>query len=553
MPGEGTGPDFNPIIEFSTVTSPSNTPSDQTGASMPSSQAHTQTYLAQTPGDSGDSQSTSTSAQNSLAEALGPDPLDIDLAQINIPELLRTQQYILELKSATLKQSSMDAENIWRLQNPISHHFADTSDKDFIYALETFISCMNAPQKTYDSFRAASKRRHPEDPFLSFDQMKHQIETLTGVSAIYHGMCIGSCVGYTGPQKDLENCPVCTEPRYQPGSKRPCKQFATIPIGPVIQALYGSPEVSKQMHYLEKELAKNLEHSMLQPLNYTIQSCNHADVTLEDLKSFRSNTAKDYREKLHLLLTARNKTHYEELRLLTGLTKQTIFSGLSRTLGVPHIFVRDIMHLVNLNDPDLLLGLWQKTLKCYPPDNHDNWDWGVLKSPTIWKAHGETIEQAVPFIPSTFGRAPRNPAEKINSGYKAWEFQLYIFGLGPTLLRHILPRQYWLNYCKLVSGVCILQQHSISHVDLKRGSKLLNNFCIEFENLYYQRQVSRLHFVRHSIHLLTHMGSETVRAGPLACYAQWPMETAIGNLGAEIQNDRDFYANLIQRGILRTQ
>jgi len=50
----------------------------------------------------------------------------------------------------------------------------------------------------------------------------------------------------------------------------------------------------------------------------------------------------------------------------------------------------------------------------------------------------EDVGLATQFIPSSFGHAPWNPAEKVNSGYKAWEFQLYLVGLGPSLLRHIL-------------------------------------------------------------------------------------------------------------------
>jgi hypothetical protein len=53
--------------------------------------------------------------------------------------------------------------------------------------------------------------------------------------------------------------------------------------------------------------------------------------------------------------------------------------------------------------------------------------------------------------------------------------------------------------------------------------------------------------------MLTHVAPETIRAGPLACYAQWTLETAIGNLGREIRQDRDLYANLTQRAILRAQ
>lgn len=75
----------------------------------------------------------------------------------------------------------------------------------------------------------------------------------------------------------------------------------------------------------------------------------------------------------------------------------------------------------------------------------------------------------------------------------------------------------------------------------------------EFKALYYQRKASRIRFVQHSIHLLTHIAPETIRAGPLTCYAQWTMETAIGNLGKEIRQDKDPYRNLEERGVLRAQ
>ena len=128
------------------------------------------------------------------------------------------------------------------------------------------------------------------------------------------------------------------------------------------------------------------------------------------------------------------------------------------------------MHLVNLNDPNLLLGLWCGTIKVYPPDNVDLWTWRVLVG-KIWQAHGKSVALATPFIPSSFGHAPRNPAEKINSGYKAWEFQIYLIGLSPALFRHTLPEEYWINYYKYVSGVRILQQWVVSPSDPSTGSQ----------------------------------------------------------------------------------
>lgn len=88
---------------------------------------------------------------------------------------------------------------------------------------------------------------------------------------------------------------------------------------------------------------------------------------------------------------------------------------------------------------------------------------------------------------------------------------------------------------------------------MMKGHQLLLEFAHEFEDLYYQRMESRIHFVRQSIHLLTHIAPETFRAGPLACYAQWTLETAIGNLGREIRLDRKMFANLTERAILRAQ
>jgi hypothetical protein len=291
---------------------------------------------------------------------------------------------------------------------------------------------------------------------------------------------------------------------------------------------------------------------MSKPNSYAIPRCSHKDVTFKDLQTYRQDITATYERNLRLLLSARNLTQYNKYHLRTGLCKPTLFSGLL-TLGIPGIFTMDLMHLSVLNNPDLLLGLWRGTIKHYPPNDMITWDWVVLKDKKVWQAHGDSIEAVIPFIPSSFGRAPCNLAEKINSGYKAWEFQLYIYGLGPVLLRHILPPPYWENYCRLVTGIQVLQRPIITPQDLQTGNTALKDFVREFKALYYCCKASRIHFVRHSIHLLTHIAPETILAGPLACYAQWTMETAIGNLGKEIRQDKDPYRNLEERKVMHAQ
>jgi len=64
----------------------------------------------------------------------------------------------------------------------------------------------------------------------------------------------------------------------------------------------------------------------------------------------------------------------------------------------------------------------------------------------MWKAHGKAVEDTLHYLPSSFKRPPHNIAEKLTSGYKAWEFLLYLYGLGPGLLLGILPDSYYTNY-----------------------------------------------------------------------------------------------------------
>ena len=107
------------------------------------------------------------------------------------------------------------------------------------------------------------REHNPRDVILSFDQVKCRVGWLSGVLPVEHDMCPKSCVAYTGPYGELDSCPQCGTPRYIAGdaaNKKAQRRFSTVPIGPVIQALYGSCEIADHMHYLERRLARNVEH-----------------------------------------------------------------------------------------------------------------------------------------------------------------------------------------------------------------------------------------------------------------------------------------------------
>jgi hypothetical protein len=291
--------------------------------------------------------------------------------------------------------------------------------------------------------------------------------------------------------------------------------------------------------------------TLLKPNDYNVEGCNHADV---NPSSVAFEPFKNYEENLRILVESQNDAQYKKRRLQTGIVKPSIFLGLprGRILSIPRCFGYDIMHLISLNIPDLLISLWRGTIDCDKDDDRNTWDWAVLRGNT-WTAHGKAVASATPYLPGSFDRPPRNPAEKINSGYKAWEFLLYIFGLGPGLFYKILPQHYWKNYCKLVFAVRILHQYEISGQGLRAAYKAILEFVIEFEELYCQRQINRIHFVRPCLHTLIHVAPEVVRVGPGMIASQWTMERAIGDLSGEIRLPSNPYANLSQRAVRRCQ
>ena len=291
--------------------------------------------------------------------------------------------------------------------------------------------------------------------------------------------------------------------------------------------------------------------ALLKPLDYVMHGCDHDDVSHY---SSIHTSPKYYLRNLLYLMESPNETQYKKRRLETGITKASIFLGIPANciLGIPGCFGSDIMHLTSFNLADLLVSLWRGQFDHENTDPVSNWPWAVLKDET-WEQHGVAVAAATPYLPCSFDRPPRNIAEKINSGYKAWEWLLYLYGLAPALLLGVLPEPYYSHFCKLVRAVQIIHQHKIPTPDLILAQQLLQSFAHDFETLYYQRRVDRIHFCRQSIHALLHLASEVTRIGPPIYSSQWTMERTIGNLGQEIQQPSNPYANLSQRGLLRCQ
>ena len=180
-------------------------------------------------------------------------------------------------------------------------------------------------------------------------------------------------------------------------------------------------------------------------------------------------------------------TQYTDRHKETGIAKPSILSGLPslRMIPLPLCNGHNLMHLIAFNKTDLILSLWRGKMTCKATDDRETWDWAVLQG-DVWLHHGETVAQATPYLPGSFDVPPRNPAEKISSGYKAWEYLTYVFVLGPGLFYKVLPDRYFFHFCKFVSAIRILHQHAITREELTHTHQLLVEYVQEFEELYYQ-------------------------------------------------------------------
>ncbi|KAF8667171.1 hypothetical protein AX14_006395 [Amanita brunnescens Koide BX004] len=174
----------------------------------------------------------------------------------------------------------------------------------------------------------------------------------------------------------------------------------------------------------------------LRPDRYTVKSCMHPDFDIEKIGSPNIDV---YKRSLRLLMLSMNESEYKKRRLLTGIVKPSICLGFQDEcmLSVPSCFPLDLMHLISLNIPQHLVQVWRnsgevKIQYTVKPD------FIIFDDDSVWQKHGALVASATPYLPTAFERPPRNPAEKINLGYKAMEFLLYLWGLGPAVFVKIM-------------------------------------------------------------------------------------------------------------------
>ncbi|KZV69327.1 hypothetical protein PENSPDRAFT_633141 [Peniophora sp. CONT] len=218
------------------------------------------------------------------------------------------------------------------------------------------------------------------------------------------------------------------------------------------------------------------------------------------------------------------------------------------------MFPSDLMHWAALNFTALFLDLWLGKMKVDTKrgDDKATWAWVFLVG-EIFKKHGQAVAECLPYLPGSFERPPRNPFEKINSGYKAWEYLIWFYGMAPALLHTIMPEPYYTHFCKAAAAVRILHQREATLQDLLRAYELMNEVCAEFETIYCEHKTSRLHFVRHAVHIASHMARDAIQHGMGSYLSQWVCERTIGLYTSLVRQPSNPYHNLSSQVMLQAQ
>lgn len=188
--------------------------------------------------------------------------------EATIEELQTAQQFIEAMHKATLDNNDLDPDVVNRLRNPPTEELTLDDNPALRTGIELYLDLeTEVYNKVCATFHHAMDRLGvPYEPLPSLYLVKQKVAEITGVLSITKDMCQNTCLAYTGPFSDLEACPKCQEPHYDPrilessnGRKKiPQQELTTIPLGPQLQALWRSPGGATAMLHRDTETQKIL-------------------------------------------------------------------------------------------------------------------------------------------------------------------------------------------------------------------------------------------------------------------------------------------------------
>jgi hypothetical protein len=254
---------------------------------------------------------------------------------------------------------------------------------------------------------------------------------------------------------------------------------------------------------------------------------NPNDITLRTDEEYR-NAAEHLSQQYN---PVNDKTEYG-LRHLSPLFQL-------KSISFPQSFPNDLMHNIFENVIRTLHKVW--TNKYFPDGDDRNSDLVIPEA--IWKRMGKDMESSRKLIPRSYGRAPRDIYKYFGS-FKAEEWCSFLLYYSPILLVDVLPRDIYEHYMKLVVAIELAIDYEVTFEDIAEVKRLLHEFVLGYERLYYRYEEARISLCLPTVHLLLHLGESLENCGPAWVYWQFCCERVCGMLKPKCKNRSGANRNL---------
>ncbi|KIK75820.1 hypothetical protein PAXRUDRAFT_171593, partial [Paxillus rubicundulus Ve08.2h10] len=144
-----------------------------------------------------------------------PPEIDLDtLAQATIlPKLQESMEFISLIRNASFLDLIMKhTPDIIKQMRNAPQGLMDLNNPGLCHSISCYLSNEHASQIIYDSIIRSTLSNFPQaegvEDCLSFKATESFIKKYTGIKYVLHNMCPDSCMEFTGPFEDSDNCPM---------------------------------------------------------------------------------------------------------------------------------------------------------------------------------------------------------------------------------------------------------------------------------------------------------------------------------------------------------
>jgi len=192
--------------------------------------------------------------------------------------------------------------------------------------------------------------------------------------------------------------------------------------------------------------------------------------------------------------------------------------------GVPHGF----MHMVYINQFKALIKLWHGKFK-----GLDSSTSHYIIPHLIWKTISIETQQAIKTILASFIHSIPNIKADFHS-FTAEDNLFWLTWLALYLLTGHLSEPYYSHMLNLIKIIKVCTGFSMTRAELKALGTDLYNWCLDYEDHYFQHNPKHLSIMTLASHRLDHLLDNINNTGPLAALWEFVTKQSMGEVTCSV-------------------